>query len=264
MINKILQWFMSEENFGRGALDTVEHWTASTFDRHENVVGALPPATWIEKSPINGFTSYPIRNQMTGDTCVCYTLAKQISVALDNNVGVYREMSPHSVYPFVFVQGGGCNSLTASQYVLNNGITLESLFTTDGLTEPQVESSTGYLADAKAIAPIYKPKNIIQCATDFETIASILQYYKSLGQKKVVAITVIGANNGTWLFNMPQPPIGTLPLWYHRVTVTDFGLINGQKYLSIDNSWGNSIGNNGQQFLSESYAPFIYGGLYLV
>jgi peptidoglycan hydrolase-like protein with peptidoglycan-binding domain len=60
-------------------------------------------------------------------------------------------------------------------------------------------------------------------------------------------------------------------LWQHRIAVTDFGLINGQKVLSFDNSWGEAvsinglsypIGNNGQQFLTEAYAPFMYGGIY--
>ena len=242
---------------------------------HAEIAGAaaFPPATWVEKNPSGGFVTYPKRNQETQDTCTAYALAKALSIDEQAENGEWRELSPHSIYPYYVVPGGGTDSLAQAQGATKQGMTLEYLFPTDGLTEAQVESAAGYAPDAKVIATVYAPKQIIQNPTDFETIASILQTYQALGINKGVMITVMGTNNGTWYNEMPTPPSsqpdpttgldssGKL-VWYHKVIVTDFGLINDQKYLAIDNSWGLSAGLEGQQFLGESYVPFMYGGMY--
>lgn len=252
-----------------GAKDKPSHYGATGAPRHAEVAAAMPPGIWIEKSPATGFLTYPKRNQGLAGDCVEYAYAKAIAVDFLNITGVWRELSPHSVYPFVFEPGGGSDSLIVGATVSKIGMTFESLFTSDNLTEAQAESPAGYAADAKQVALLYRVPNVIQCNADFETIASILQAYKNLGKKKVVMVTIIGKNNGTWYSEMPQIPGGPVDasrsdVWLHKVPVTDFGLINGQKVLAIDQSWGTVPGNGGQQFLTEAYAPWIYGGLYTV
>ena len=260
-----------ENNFKHGARDLPEHYSLPESPQHAEIAGAMLPAVWVEKNPTTGFQTYPKRNQDEASDCVEYSLAKALGVDFLNLLGVYRELSPHSIYPLVVEPGGGSNSLTAANMVVQLGMTLEDLFESDGLTEAQAESLSGYYPDAKQIAMLYRPPNIVQCATDFETIASILQSYQQQGKRKVVMVTIYGTNNGTWLSTMPTPPVAPQVLWQHRISVTDFGLINGQKVLSFDNSWGTSvqqngisypIGNNGQQFLTKAYEPFMYGGIY--
>lgn len=234
--------------------------------QHSEVAAAMAPAVWIEKDPMTGFKTYPKRNQGSAGDCVTYWIAKQVGV--DNLAvnGVYRDLSPHSVYPFVFTKGGGSNTVDVANFVKQNGITLESLYPSDGLTEEQAEDASGYTPDAKIVAQVFKIKDFVLTPTDFESIASILYSYQQQGIPKTVGITLIGQNNGTVLSMYPQPPQSgnANPLWYHKLTVTDFGLINGKKFLSFDNSWGETPGNKGQQFIGEEYQPYIYGGIYSI
>lgn len=257
---------LAEGKFGHGALERPTDPKSDLLGHHEEIAGALQPAVWVEKNPQTGFKTYPKRNQEQASDCVIYAMAKALSVDELIENGNWRELSPHSVYPFVVVPGGGSNSTTVAQWVVKKGMSLEVLFPSDGLTETQVESPAGYPLDAQVIAPVYAPGNAVQVATDFETIASILYSYQQQKQNKVVMVTVIGQNNGTWLSPQPVKPDGTgNDYWYHKIAITDFGLINGQKVLSFDNSWGSvGVGNAGQQFLDESYAPFMYAGLYTI
>lgn len=253
-----------EAQLGKGAADRPEDFLKPKAWRHEEIAGAFQPAVWIEKNPQGGFVTYPKRNQGQQSSCVAYVLAKQLAIdELDEN-GKWREMSPRSVYPFVAQPGGGSNSVDATKLATKQGMTLESLLPTEGLSEQDVLKYDDYVTDAKQIALVYKPDSFVESASDFETIASIIDNYRRLGKKKSVAITIIGSNNGTWNTAFPKPPSGPGEpgLWYHRVIVTDFGLINGEKVLAIDNSWGPGVGLAGQQFLTKQYEPLIYGSVY--
>ncbi len=255
---------MHETQFGKGATDQPEDFQKPTAFQSAEIAGAFSPAVWIEKDPHTGFVTYPKRNQGVQSSCVTYVLAKQIAIDELQEHGVWREFSPRSIYPYVAQKGGGSNSVDASNLVAKLGMTLEFLLPTDHLTEAEATKDTGYVGDAKQVALIYKPQQIFQSASDFETIASILYAHQQQGIKKGVAVTIVGTNNGTWLTMYPTPPIkgSSQVLWAHRILVTDFGLIGGKKYLSFDNSWGENPGNKGQQFLGEDYQPFVYGAIY--
>lgn len=256
---------MDSELFGKGAVDRPEDFLQADGLQHIEIAGAFPPALWIEKDPTKDFITYPKRNQYMTSACVTYWLAKQLSVDEFSENGVWRELSPHSIYPYGYVPEGGMNSLVASNLVVKQGMTLESLLPSDGLSEAMMRKSDTYAVDAKQVALVYKPESFVECATDFDTIYSIIEGYKKLGQKKVVGVTIIGQNNGTWLTSFPKPPSGKENLWYHRITITDGGIIKGKRYLSFDNSWGEQVnqeGIKGQQFIGEEYAPFIYAGIY--
>ena len=246
---------------GAGALDRPEHYGKPEAMAHSEIAGAMAPATWVEKSPTTGFTTYAKRNQGIKEDCTCYNAAKLLSIDYQQETGIWRELSPDMVYPFVCLPGGGASSIDVMAFVQKVGMGVDALYPSDALTETQAESQS-VPQDNKIIGQMYKPASIIQCSADFETIAQILESYQVQGIKKGIGVTVIGQNNGTWYSLQPIPPQGQANIWYHRITVTDFGMINGQKVLAFDNSWGTTIGNGGQQFLTEAYAPFIYGGLY--
>lgn len=253
----------NEAQFGKGAVDKPEDYFGPRAWRHEEIAGASPKTTWVEKNPQGGFVTYPKRNQGQQFSCVLYVKAKQLSVDELSENGTYRELSPRSVYPYVVVPGGGSSSLNAARLVTKIGMTLEHLLPTDGLSEQEVVKDKGYVTDAKQVALVYKPGSFVECSADFETLAGILESYKARGVKKVIGVTVIGRNNGTWTSMFPTPPKPTDGgLWYHRVAVTDYGLINGKPHIAIDNSWGENVGFKGQQYLSSDYESAIYGGIY--
>lgn len=250
-----------ESKFGKGATDRPSDWLTPDAPNHAEIAGVFAPAVWTEKT-LEDFVTYPKRNQGATLACTVYTEAKLLSIDEKSENGQWREFSPHSLYPLVVTPGGGANGLIAAQAAAKYGMTLEVLFPTDGQSEETIRNSAGYTVDAKQVALVYKSGSPVQCNTDFDTIASIIAGYHQLGKLKGVAISVIGQNNGSWTSPFPKPPADQNNNWYHRVPVVDFGLVNGKKYLAIDNSWGEQIGYGGQQFLSEDYMPFIYGGCY--
>lgn len=246
-----------------GVADRPEDYAQPRAWRHEEIAGAPIPADWKEKDPLKDFVTYPKRNQKSQNSCTCYQLAKQLSIDELTENGVWRELSPRSVYPYQVVQGGGANSLLVTKHAAKFGMTLEHLLKTDDLTEEEVVKDTGYVTDAKQVALIYAPDHYIECVPTIENIATILETFKAAGKKKGITFSVVGQNNGTWRSTYPKPPTSkTLAPWYHRVIATDYGLIGGKKAISIDNSWGDGIGNKGQQFLFEDYEPYMYGGIY--
>lgn len=253
-----------EDQFGHGAIDKPEDFLKPTSYKHEEIAAGFQPAVWKEKNMNGGFVTYPKRNQEKQSSCVLYVLAKQLGVDELQENGVWRDLSPRSLYPYLVVLGGGASSIASHKLACKQGMTLEALLQTDGLGETDVRTDTGYVTDAKQVALIYRPQSYIECGSDFETIASILYNYQQKGIKKVISVTVIGVNNGTWLTATPTPPTNpnSPTIWYHRISVTDFGLINGKKYLAFDNSMGITVGIAGQQFLSIEYEPFIYGAIY--
>lgn len=252
-----------EKQFGKGAADRPQDFFQERSWRHEEIAGAFRPAIWKEKKMYDFFT-YPKRNQGGQSSCVPYVLAKQLAVDELSENGVWRELSPHSLYPYVVVPGGGSSSLGATKLATKQGMTLETLLKTDGLSEAEARMDDGYVTDAKQVALVYKPSSYIEAGSDFETIASILQGHRDQGIKKVVAVTVIGQNNGTWLSAFPTIPKNPTEqnVWYHRITITDFGILNEKKVLAFDNSWGDIPGNKGQQFLTQEHESFLYGAIY--
>ena len=249
---------------GKGAVDRPEDYFKPRSWRHEEIAAAPIPAKWVEKDEKTGFITYPKKNQAQSSSCVSHALAKQLSVDELTENGVYRELAPRSIYPYTFHPDGGSSSPAATKLSTKVGMTLEYLLPGNEYNEEQMRNAADYATDAKLVALIYKPESFIECNTDFETIASILQSFQNQGKKKVVTVTVAGKNNGTWLSAFPKPPKSYMEtgLWYHRIAITDFGLIKGKKVLAFDNSWGEEVGNKGQQFLTQEYEPYMYGGIY--
>ncbi len=261
---------MNENLFGKGSLDRPEDFLKPEAPQHSEIAAAFQPAPWDEKNEFQ-FDTYPKRDQGVKSDCVLYSAAKALAIDELSENGKWRELSPDHVYPYIVVPGGGSRSQDAMKFIADNGMTLEHLYPSDPLTEdqaadPKATEPGGIATDAKIIAKVYKPSRFIECAADFETIASILYSFKRQGVKKGVMITIVGQNNGTWLSAFPRIPSSAskAALWYHRIVITDFGILSGRKVLAFDNSWGTIPGNHGQQFLTEDYQPFMYGAAYTI
>jgi len=257
---------LAEETYGLGIVDRPGDQKDERDYLHDEIAEGLAPAVWVEKAPADFFT-VPASDQAVANDCVEHAYAKELGIENMNlNSGIFRKLSPVSVYPFVAIPGGGSSNRTAGTWIQQNGMTLDAILPGDILTETQATDKAPYVDDAKAIATIYKPAAVVFMTTfDFDSIAAIIDNYRKAGIKKGVGICIIGFNNGTWRTAFPMPPQSQaqIGLWYHKVIVTDFGLINGVKYLCIVNSWGGSIGMNGAQLLSQTYEPFIYSADYV-
>lgn len=252
-----------EEEFGKGLLDRPGDPRDTRDFRQEEIAAAFKPATWIEKKP-EEFATYPIKDQKSSSSCVGQSFAKQLEVDELAENGVYRLLSPRSIYSLGFIaDGGGMNIRDAAKLITKVGATLETLLPSESLGEIEMRKNSDYKADARQVALVYKPDSVVFSDANFEAIASIIETFRSDGKRKVVGIAVEGWNNGTWISDFPQP-VHKGTTWHHKTVATDFGLINGKKFISIDNSWGVDVGRLGQQFLGIDYEPFIYSADYTI
>ena len=251
---------MNEEDFGKGLGDKPDDPKDTRDHRSEEIMAAFPPPVWVEKKP-EDFATYPIHEQDGSGSCVAQTLSKELEVDEFQENGVYRMLSPRSIYAFGFQPNGGMVVRDATRIAQERGVTLEFLLPSMGKNEAAMRDIADYKTDAKQVAKVYKPDNIVFCDSDIETIASVLQFYQQNNIKKTLGVGLPGWNNGTWLSAFPKP-IQQSDTWYHLVTVTDFGLITGEKFLSIDNSWGTTVGLFGKQFLGVDYSPLLYSAHY--
>ncbi len=241
-----------EQRFGHGLIDRPEDAADPAAFRSEEILSALAPANWVEKIPAD-FKSYPpVRNQAQSYACVAFSLSVEMMADELKENGEVRIFSPRSLYALGALPGGGMNVQTAGDILSAKGMTLDFLLPSDNLSETAEKDLSDYKLDAEEVAKIYKTAGVVFAAIDFETIASLIQ---TLG--KPVGISIVGYNNYSWLSQYPSPAVVGSP-WYHRIEATDFGLINGKKYISVQNSWGTSVGLNGIQFLDESYQPLIF------
>lgn len=75
---------------------------------------------------------------------------------------------------------------------------------------------------------------------------------------KGAIIGITGQDNGSWRTAYPKPPIGSTGLWYHWLFCAGATIINGKKYLKVLNSWGESVGVFGVQYLGEEHIPWMF------
>lgn len=224
-----------------GAFDnqTIEE-KAKNF-KHEEIVAAITPVVWTEKTTLR---SFPIRNQDGSSTCVKQTEAKEKSIWFQNKYGVYVEMSASFGYQQRSNLGNlGCGSFDVFDVFPKIGDVYESLMPSQNMSEEQVMAvpRPNYLSD---LAKVYNFKRIA-LPIDFETVASTIQ---ATGKGVMVWFKFSYPEWTDTPQVLPQPTTSG-----HSVCAVDFTLRNGKKYLVIDDSWGIEYAVKGQRFISEEY-----------
>lgn len=88
-------------------------------------------------------------------------------------------------------------------------------------------------------------------ANVYSNVDSIAQ---AIANNKGCIIGITGKNNGTWTTKFPLPPtIVDNSCWNHWVYVGKAKMIDGKKYIGFINSWGERVGENGWQWITEDY-----------
>jgi len=194
----------------------------------------------------------PIKNQGSSSSCGGQAGSYWIELVDKAMAGNDIQFSAKSIYsPIAYPQGGTTVQALQNQ-VANHGANFESdvpsYYVTGGTDEyfmtlknwrtPSLTYKA--LRDAGRVA--------INVPIDMESIAQAIRDYGG------VILEIAGYNNGTWLSPIPNSPIkGQTPLWYHFICGTSAGYYSGQKVIVIANSWGNTVGSGGFQYLTEDY-----------
>lgn len=224
-----------------------------SFDfKHEELATAGVPVVWKEKTE---FKSYKIKDQDGSSSCVAQATAKLLGVHEVVEGREYVDLSPKFIYTrrANYPEGGmwlpnaleiACKQGTCKEEYLPSNFTGES-FMNDKSQEIPICAQT---------AVDYKGKNYISLPIDMDAIASVLEqgYAVLLGVRfdynEWTTIPFLDPNS--------QKKCG------HGIAAIDYGVYNGVKVISIDDSWGPGYGKGGQRFLTEEFmkARCFYAG----
>jgi hypothetical protein len=201
------------------------------------------PVIWIEK-PRENWRSFPIRDQDGSGQCVCMTYATELGIIFKEKYGEWIDFS--SSFPYQqrkYPEISGCTS----EDIYGIFPRIGNVFEKDMPSQLLNDSGAMAVAKKKYFDDMAKTWKIARIALpiDFETVASTVQ---ATGKGVMVWFRF----HPTEWTNVPfissnEPNSG------HSVTVVDFTLKNGKKYLIIQDSWGLKYADQGLRLISEEY-----------
>lgn len=234
---------ITENNHGTGGIKVSRNEMVASFGE---VVADSPVFDWNKGFDIRTKVNLSLKDQNGSGSC-----GGQASSYLTEAVSG-TESSARSIYAKCFVPGGGSSEQGLMNTIMNIGVSTEKEVTSyeNGQPPSEVFMETDYPAQPivlRGTRPVY-----VNISFDEMAVAIL--------QNKGIVIGISGQNNGTWLSNSPVAP--NLPphdhsFWNHWVYAGFAGMVDGKKKIGFKNSWGN-VGDNGWQFLDESWTPYIW------
>ena len=226
-----------------GARDTQTNEQKARNYSFNEVCSAPFPATWIEKLQ-DDWRHFPIRDQDGSGQCVCMTYATELGIIFNEKYGKFIDFS--SSFPYQqrkYPSQSGCTSEDIYEIFPKIG----NVFEKDMPSQKMNDSQAMLVQKEKWFDDIAKTWNIKRIALpiDFELIASTIQ---ATGKGIMVWFKF---HPKEWL-DIPELS-DYAPTSGHSVTVVDFTLFKGKKYLVIQDSWGLKYAMNGLRLISEEY-----------
>lgn len=212
------------------------------------LVASTAPVVWKEKKK-SEFRSFEDQDQDGSGSCVAQTVKKLAQILLFLKEGVKVSFSALSIYwERSNKPDGGMIGVESFDIWKNKGITLEAILPSQKMSDAQMDAAKieQYERD---IANIFRISNHVGLKNgDFEAVASTIQ---QTGKGVMVWFYF---NSKEWSPEFPEvkDPSLTIPTGSrHSVTAVDFGLINGKKYIKIEDSA--LFGGRTVRFISEEF-----------
>jgi hypothetical protein len=233
---------MNEDQY-IGCRDTQTNEQKARNYSFTEMVTAPFPATWIEKKR-EDYRSFPIRDQDGSGQCVAMTLATEMGIIFKEKYGEWIDFSSsfpyqHRKYP----EQSGCTSEDIYEIFPKIGNVFEDDMPSQNMNDKQAMEvkKKSYFDD---LAKTWNIKRIA-LPIDFELVASTIQ---ATGKGVMVWFKF----HPTEWTNIPFVS-DKAPTSGHSVTVVDYVLKDGKKYLVIQDSWGLKYADQGLRLISEEY-----------
>lgn len=232
-----------EKQFGHGG---VKDKPDPRDYQYSTIAMATSPFDWSIGFDIETLGVLPVKNQYQSFSCGGQAWASYSYVLDKTN---REEKSAKFIYSQTHVEGGGSDGRTNCDLCVKKGVSQETLcpsYLPDKTTTEAFMVAVGDITvPAYADATTNEEKSYFSGSTDIDSVAQTIR------DNSGVVIGLGGQNNGTWLSPFPLPP--TTVQWNHWVYAGKAKIINGKKYIGFLNSWGNSVGEKGWQWIGEDY-----------
>lgn len=211
--------------------------------KSEGLIPSAIPVEWKEKE---SFKSYLIKNQDGSSSCVAQATSKLLGIHEVVEGREYKNLSPKFIYTRRSnYPDGGMWFQNALEIACKDGSCEEELLPSEFKRESFMNDKTQETPNCAENALKYKGKNYVALPIDIDKIAEVLAqgYGVLLGFR---------FDYNEWT-TKPKMYSDSKLACHHGVCATDFGLLDGQKVISIDDSWGVGTGKGGQRFITEEF-----------
>lgn len=201
----------------------------------KEAVASVAVVNWQEK-PESSWRKFPDQNQDGSGSCVAQTTRKLAGILLWLKDGIFLALSATSIYqPRSTKPSSGMIGVEAFDIWKNQGISLEALIPSQNMNDAQMDAVK--VPDyAKKVGEVFKIGGHLGIDNgDFETVASVIQQ--------------TGKGIMSWFYFTPEEWSRQIPVIIdknldcyapstarHSVADVEFTLVNGKKYIIIEDS----------------------------
>ena len=231
------------EQFGKGG-------KTQAVDLRDYRLEAIPGAVLLP-SNFEIIFGGKIKHQNGSSSCVSQATTYHAEILNFKETGEWVELSPHFIYPFVHLQGGGSYTKDNMAYVCDNGIATEQdcpsyMPNSVPPSEVWMEDGSNITQQAKDNAYTYLSKKYV--TWDNQNVDMFKQaIYNGNG-----CVICSWGNNYCWQnAQILLPDNRTQMSWQHGVCLV--GWDDATKNFKFINSWGTQWGQGGYGYLPYSY-----------
>ena len=219
--------------------------------KFSDIAFALPPFDWDKGFDIENEIGQKltVKNQNGSGSCGGQAWS-YYGQALDKDLD---EKSAKFIYSQTFIPPAGSAGRTNCDLVIKKGWGTEKLTPSYPATEIFMQNKEDITPVAYAQALTDKALSYANVDINIESIAQAIKECSGC----IIGIT--GKNNGTWTSAFPTKPdkLGN-DCWNHWIYCGKVKIENGIRYIGFLNSWGEDVGENGWQWLTEDYIKYPY------
>jgi hypothetical protein len=163
--------------------------------------------------------------------------------------GDIGERSAKFPYSQVYQSNGGSSMRDILNIFQKQGAGLESMCPSyENGNPPSIE----FMKRSQDITDECRKEAKLDTLFSYEGVSiDIDSFAQAIRDNQGMVFGVTGQNGKDWLSAFPLPP--EKDNWHHWLYAGKAKMINGKKYIGVLNSWGDTVGDRGWQYISEDY-----------